>query len=340
MTNHIKDISIQSFKGIKDLKLEDLKSINILVGDNNSKKTTVLEAIELFERPYDFISHIKRTSRRSNIKNIRYNKIKEMFYNCDLENEININLNMKEKLNTLSIKGKEEQLVYIDSDNEYKISDFDRTILRYEFNNKSKEFIMNDNQESFIRPKKQLKLLNIGYMMPVDTYINDSSIEVIDRVIQKGEKKRLIDILKIFDKDIVDINFTSDREIYITTNDKISMSMSSFGDGFKKAIILISKVIEAENGILLVDEIETGIHKDIISDIFKEIINNSKLYNTQVIATTHSLEAIGALLNKFNDNLDDIAVYRLEEFKDQIYSRRFSGNKAYEIIIEDGGDLR
>ena len=340
MSNHIKDISIQSFKGIKDLKLEDLKSINILVGDNNSKKTTVLEAVELFERPYDFISHIKRVSRKYNIKNIRYNKIKEMFYNCDLENEININLNMKEKSNTLSIKGKEEQLVYIDSDNEGKINDFDRTILRYEFNNEPKVFIMNDNQESFVRPKKQLELLNIGYMMPIDTYINDSSIEAIDKVIQKGEKQRLIDILKIFDKDIVDINFTLDREIYITTKNKASMSMSSFGDGFKKAIILISKVIEAENGILLIDEIETGIHKDIISDIFKEIIKNSKLYNTQVIATTHSLEAIGALLNKFNDNLDDIAVYRLEEFKNQIYSRRFSGDKAYEIIIEDGGDLR
>ncbi len=118
------------------------------------------------------------------------------------------------------------------------------------------------------------------------------------------------------------------------------MSISSFGDGFKKVIILISKIIESENGILLVDEIETGIHKDIINDIFKEIINNSQLYNTQVIATTHSLEVIGALLNKFNNNLDAIAVYRLEEFKGQIYSRRFSGNKAYEIIIEDGGDLR
>ena len=340
MTNHIKDISIQSFKGIKDLKLEDLKSINILVGDNNSKKTTVLEAIELFERPYDFISHIKRVSRKYNIKNIRYNKIKEMFYNYDLENEININLNMKEKLNTLSIKGKEEQLVYMDGDNKDKINDFDRTILRYEFNNESKEFIMNDNQESFIRSKKQVKLLNIGYMMPIDTYINDSSIEAIDKVIQKGEKQRLIDILKIFDKNIVDLNFTSDRDIYITKNDKISMSISSFGDGFKKVIILISKIIESENGILLVDEIETGIHKDIINDIFKEIINNSQLYNTQVIATTHSLEVIGALLNKFNNNLDAIAVYRLEEFKGQIYSRRFSGNKAYEIIIEDGGDLR
>lgn len=340
MSNHIKDISIQSFKGIKNLKLEDLKSINILVGDNNSKKTTVLEAIELFERPYDFISHIKRISRKYNLKTIKYNKIKEMFYNYDMDNEINISLNMREKLNTLSIKGKEEQLVYIDNNNKDEIRDFDRTTLRYEFNNNAKEFTMNDNQESFVRPKKQLELFNIGYMMPIDTYMNESSIEAIDRVIQKGEKERLLNILKIFDKDIVDINFTSDREIYITMKDKVSMSMGSFGDGFKKAIILTSKVVDAEDGILLIDEIETGIHKDIIGDIFNEIIKNSNIYNTQIIATTHSLEAIGELLNKLDKNLDDVAIFRLEEFKNQIYSRRFSGDKAYEIIIEDGGDLR
>ncbi|MEG1311524.1 MAG: hypothetical protein RSD47_05900, partial [Romboutsia sp.] len=254
MANQIQHIDIQSFKGIQNLKLEDMKSVNILVGDNNSKKTTVLEAIELFERPFDFISHIKRVSRKYNLTNIKYNKIKEMFYNCDLDNEININLYIKDKLNKLSINGKEEQLICINDDSKInEIKDFDRTILRYNFNNEPKEFIMSDNQDSFIRPKKQLELLNIGYMMPIDTYMEDSSIEAIDRVIQKGEKQRLIDMLKIFDENIVDINFTSDREIYITTNDKASMSMGSFGDGFKKAMILTSKVIDAENGILLVD---------------------------------------------------------------------------------------
>ncbi|MBO3442959.1 AAA family ATPase [Clostridium sp. CCUG 7971] len=341
MPNHIKDIYIKSFKGIKDLKLEDMKSVNILVGDNNSKKTTVLEAVELFERPYDFISHIKRISRKYNLKTVKYNKIKEMFYNCDLDNEININLYVKDKLHRLFINGKEEQLICIDDNGQSnELKDIDRTILRYEFNNEPKEFIMNDNEKSFVRPKKQLKLLNIGYMMPIDTYIESRSIEAIDRVIQKGEKQRLIDMLKIFDDNIVDINFTSDREIYITTNDKLSMSMGSFGDGFKKAIILTSKVIDAENGILLVDEIETGIHKDIIGKILKEIIKNSKLYNTQIIATTHSLEAIGVLLEKFDESLNEVAIYRLEEFKDQIYSRRFSGDKAYEIVVQEGGDLR
>ena len=177
-------------------------------------------------------------------------------------------------------------------------------------------------------------------MIPIDTYIEESYIEAIDRVIKKGEKQKLIDVLKIFDTNITDINFTSDREVYISTIDKNSMSLGSYGDGFKKAIILISKLIDAENGILLIDEVETGMHKDIIAKIFKEIIKNSKEHNTQIIVTTHSLEAMGALIDVIDEGLEQVAVYRLEEFKGQIYSRRFSGDKVYEIIVDEGGDLR
>ena len=46
MANHIKYIDIHKFKGIKDINIYDMKSINIFVGDNNSGKTTILEAIK------------------------------------------------------------------------------------------------------------------------------------------------------------------------------------------------------------------------------------------------------------------------------------------------------
>ena len=51
MANHIKYIDIHKFKGIKDINIYDMKSINIFVGDNNSGKTTILEAIKFFEKP-------------------------------------------------------------------------------------------------------------------------------------------------------------------------------------------------------------------------------------------------------------------------------------------------
>lgn len=48
---YINSLDIQSFRGISSLQLDQLSSINILTGDNNSGKTSVLEVIESYSNP-------------------------------------------------------------------------------------------------------------------------------------------------------------------------------------------------------------------------------------------------------------------------------------------------
>jgi predicted ATP-dependent endonuclease of OLD family len=43
--NFARSIEIGSFRGLKDVHLEDLSQVNLLVGGNNSGKTSILEAI-------------------------------------------------------------------------------------------------------------------------------------------------------------------------------------------------------------------------------------------------------------------------------------------------------
>jgi AAA15 family ATPase/GTPase len=43
----IKELSIANFRGIRESKLSDLAQVNILVGKNNTGKSTVLEALTL-----------------------------------------------------------------------------------------------------------------------------------------------------------------------------------------------------------------------------------------------------------------------------------------------------
>ena len=44
---HLDSLTIGAFRGLRDVKLEGLGSVNVLVGDNNSGKTSVLEALAL-----------------------------------------------------------------------------------------------------------------------------------------------------------------------------------------------------------------------------------------------------------------------------------------------------
>ena len=54
----------------------------------------------------------------------------------------------------------------------------------------------------------------MGYAMPIDTYLEKSTLNAIDTVIKKGDKWKLIELVKIFDNSIIDINYTSDQEIH------------------------------------------------------------------------------------------------------------------------------
>lgn len=48
---HIDTFVVGRFRGIQDLKLENLGQINLLIGDNNSGKTSVLEALSIYSDP-------------------------------------------------------------------------------------------------------------------------------------------------------------------------------------------------------------------------------------------------------------------------------------------------
>ena len=53
MEHHISDINIKSFRGIKNLELKNVNQINILTGDNNNGKTSILEVIQSYQNPAD-----------------------------------------------------------------------------------------------------------------------------------------------------------------------------------------------------------------------------------------------------------------------------------------------
>ena len=53
MTKSLENITIHQFRGLRELELKNLGQINLLVGINNSGKTSVLEALSIYCHPLD-----------------------------------------------------------------------------------------------------------------------------------------------------------------------------------------------------------------------------------------------------------------------------------------------
>jgi predicted ATP-dependent endonuclease of OLD family len=54
MAKYFTELSITAFRGIKNLNIADLGDVNIIVGDNNSGKTSLLEAIQIISDPVEY----------------------------------------------------------------------------------------------------------------------------------------------------------------------------------------------------------------------------------------------------------------------------------------------
>ena len=91
----INSINIETFRGISNLKLDNLAEINILTGDNNSGKTSILEILQSLEEPDSF--KISRTLLRRGTFINRGLSYYEGFYDL-------FNINDEKKIITYKVK--------------------------------------------------------------------------------------------------------------------------------------------------------------------------------------------------------------------------------------------
>jgi AAA15 family ATPase/GTPase len=66
------------------------------------------------------------------------------------------------------------------------------------------------------------------------------------------------------------------------------------GDGTRRVASLFLSIGAARDGVVLVDEIENGIHHSAMRPLWEVLTEAATLFNTQVFATTHSHECVAA----------------------------------------------
>ena len=76
---------------------------------------------------------------------------------------------------------------------------------------------------------------------------------------------------------------------------KDRVPIGSMGDGIWRMLGLALSVVQSGNGILLVDEIDTGLHHTVMEDMWRFLYGCAKRYNVQIIAATHSWDCYHSL---------------------------------------------
>lgn len=90
------------------------------------------------------------------------------------------------------------------------------------------------------------------------------------------------------------------------------------GDGVWRMLGLALAIVNAKDGVLLVDEIDTGLHFTAMSDMWKMLWETAKRLNVQIFATTHSKDcwtSLEDIANEEHPSEDGITIHRIEKGK-------------------------
>lgn len=115
--------------------------------------------------------------------------------------------------------------------------------------------------------------------------------------------------------------------------------LRSFGDGVNRLFGIILSLSCARGGVLLIDEIENGLHHSIQTKVWEVIFEISKRLNVQVFATSHSWDCIESFQAAAKKDPEDGVLVRLSVKGDHVIPTIFSEHDL-QIAARDQIELR
>ncbi len=125
-----------------------------------------------------------------------------------------------------------------------------------------------------------------------------------------------------------------------TNNSDKPIPLTSLGDGINRVFGIVLALVNSKNGMLLIDEIENGLHHSIQLGLWRLILSVAQRLNVQVFATTHSWDCIEAFQQATLENKQaEGLLIRLENKNDKIIPTIFD-ERLLEIVTREQIEVR
>jgi predicted ATPase len=196
--------------------------------------------------------------------------------------------------------------------------------------------------------RKEIKSpwLDCKTLTPYSYQTNSYQLQAQSKRIFQDDSPTVLELLKDFDADVEGIDmasFSGNRAAIYIKHRKLGVApLSVFGDAMRRAVLLAATLPSLKKGgILLIDEVEAGIHVGALTNVFTWLVKAARKLEIQIFVTTHSLEALDALISTNPEQVeDDIVAFHLTQTEEGTQCKRFSGDLLHRLRFERGLDVR
>ena len=367
-------LSIKNFRGISQLTINPLGRINLIAGKNGAGKTGVLESLWILSGP-DIPELASRVSIFRGLPPPNAGTIfVDLFNGFDIASQIEIiggtehglrrrklTIHMDERSSPTtklprptgnpveSDWGRSTQLL---SEGQYEIvfDYLDDNGRRY----KSRAWFVEQAVGAQPQMPIPLTLTNAGVSQdreilpgrPTSVFmgaLHRNSLEEDARrfgdLQLKGNDREILAILRALEprlQSITPVLVNNVPIMHANIGENRPIAARLLGEGFNRTFSIAVAIEATRGGMLLIDEIENGLHHSVMKDIFAQLFELAVRFDVQVVASTHSAECISAAYGALgHGNSEDFTFHRIDRVDGQSKATYFDGDMLETAMLHE-----
>lgn len=353
----LKNITISNFRCFEETVISNFCRVNLIGGRNNAGKTAFLEALYLTHSPKsNSILFLKRLRRESDgfLKNFPEKAWDNFFYdqkpgikititseNVDGTSQV-LEISRDESVEELAdlikdIKPTEiKEALIIDDKNIIDLQSliekkYSRSTLHLNWTiDKKKRTVATLVAYSDGVLDKDLKIPEIKkvHFIPASVRLSGAALaQEYDKADLSNNTEQVLKAIQIVDDSIEQVKTFNIGEAAVYLKRKSQSTwfpISLYGEATNKVADFVLRLVNDRNSILLMDEVENGIHHSSQRQLWRMLFKLSVLCNAQVFVTTHSGEMLKAFADVcLEENNNELGAY--VELTRNIKNNRITG---------------
>jgi putative AbiEii toxin of type IV toxin-antitoxin system len=353
-------ISIKNFRGIESLEAEGLRRINLIVGRNNSGKTTFLESLFLLGGA---TSPLVPTT-LGQLRGQRWGGSspdpvwRPVFHNLDpripveiLGQQVGERQERKLRIEALEVSS------FADSyepslGGEFGIAaatqDFDIGGLRLRYsgapgNEVITNSIFDPKSGNIDAPSKDRDDFVRTTMLSARAYSSLArDAQQFSFLLKIKQEHDVLNGIHIIDRSVQRIEVVSEPSgpsIYLDVGLDALVPLAVGGEGLVRLFSIIVELTASRNGVLLIDEIDNGFHYSVMPSLWELLGELAEKHNVQLFGTTHNDDLMRSALEAFAEREGMLGLFRIDKRVDRHVMVAYS-EEAMKGILEDNFEVR
>ena len=362
-------ITIRNFRCFEHLVADEFTTVNLITGYNNAGKSALLEALWLHSVPNNPGLSLRLHRFRGIPRLDQEQLLHDLHFNYDIGKPIELTAHGSwgDKPRSLTISHNHVPTAWIpfsppNGSTRTGIQEAEsKALVNSEF-----VWLYTDEEgashKSFVRWNDSLSPqgeagTNPGIVIqaaelppqPVNVFLGarfrenaEVDCNVFSDLIKLGEDHLVVDFLQRMDDRVKKIVILTKPTLmlYVDTGLRQFVPMGLLGDGVNRLLSMALAVFTARGGILLIDEVENGIHYLKLPEVWRNLSALARHFNVQVFAATHSEECIRAAHSALAaDSSGDLSIHRIDQYEKGQLATTYN-NEALDYAVEFGSEMR